>query len=1195
MSWRRILLSTIALVVVLTATTLALLQNSSAATDFVRRQLESLILPAVRLDDTALQLQQGRFELRGLTVADPRHPDRALAGFERAYVDVQLDPLAGLVAPRHLVVEGLELTAGPELPEPAQLLAPAALRWLASSSGAELPVIELRSARATFHAVADAPPLEVVDVDLQLTPFTADATKLQVAGSLRLLRPAAELSLAGEFDTSSGAAVISLSTRGVRCSEQVTAELAQLAGVGELDVAFAGDVESLRLVCRVPPRDAEDRTPSVELEARCHQVQLDVPTLPPIVRSADVQVLLDTAANGLLQATVAQEDAAGAIDVRTRITGLTTTGDAELGVEVAASGRDLVWNDDLRSALRSFRIGRQVVDALRPSAGSADLELYLRDPHVTGGDAEMDLRLRDVAMSFQGFGDPDERIGFPLPLEHGRGEVVLRDRMLMLRDLEADISEGAGGGRVELSGHLDVRPERPARIHLDIEGRGVAFRGDLRGALATLLRDDGALYDKLAPSGRADVRVVIRPPDELPGGFGVEVTPRGATMRWAGFPYELEDLGGTIQVGQADARFDLGGRHGAGRLTMQGRIPLREDHGPGEGFEAVVTLDRLQVDEDLRVGVAQVVPELDQPWRETAPRGALSGAVRVWRPRPDAPIQHDVRLQLADVDLQLPLAPWRATHLRGEVLVQGSGAEARIDFDALRGDLEDGASPPAKLALLGHLESGPAVVRDLAFVVRDLALSEQLGESLDELEALDLQTWRSLQPAGQVDLVVREQKQPGASSDVELVVQLVDVRSAARMLPRPAEHMTGELHVHRGELTFRDVRAELGGANVRCANGRVRQLGAGDARTEIAFEVHAEDFPVDDGLANLFTDPLRTAVLERELRGWADVEGLRLRFLVPGEGNPRPFSTTLSGGINLQGLDVLLGAARDGLQLQGLRGEVQLAESTVVAGGGQLAGTLSGGALTMLGQPFEAVEATFVADAQQLRVDEVRARLHDGEVRSASAPGLRYDLPDAATPDGRLAADLRFEDVDVAALLSASGWRNPPYRGAATGELQLIRLDGDDVVGAEAAGRLQVARGDLGKVPLFTAIYAQLPPADQPRFRELDVGFRLADEELRFAPLEVRSDILAAVGQGQLALDGYLDVEMELDSLLGQSADPLVMPWIDYLAKNLVSFRLYGHLRDLRASTEFLGQGPPSRRAILPMPPKRTRRAAPGF
>ena len=115
MSWRRILLSTIALVVVLTATTLALLQNSTAATDFVRRELEQLFVTAVALDQTSLHLQQGRIELQGFSIADPTRPDRSLVKLRRGHLDVQLDPFGALVAPRHLVLDGLEIAAGPSL------------------------------------------------------------------------------------------------------------------------------------------------------------------------------------------------------------------------------------------------------------------------------------------------------------------------------------------------------------------------------------------------------------------------------------------------------------------------------------------------------------------------------------------------------------------------------------------------------------------------------------------------------------------------------------------------------------------------------------------------------------------------------------------------------------------------------------------------------------------------------------------------------------------------------------------------------------------------------------------------------------------------------------------------------------------------------------------------------------------------
>ena len=112
--------------------------------------------------------------------------------------------------------------------------------------------------------------------------------------------------------------------------------------------------------------------------------------------------------------------------------------------------------------------------------------------------------------------------------------------------------------------------------------RGKIQYADLGGGVWRLQGDDGELYDKLSPSGRADVHVIVRPQDMLPGGFGVEVMPRAATMRWAGFPYDLRDLRGAIQVGMGDVRFELDGTHGEGGLSMRGRIPLAKQHAPQE-------------------------------------------------------------------------------------------------------------------------------------------------------------------------------------------------------------------------------------------------------------------------------------------------------------------------------------------------------------------------------------------------------------------------------------------------------------------------------------------------------------------------------------------------------------------------------------------------------------------------------------
>lgn len=1207
MNWRRILLLSIVLVSVLGIVTWALLQNSEVATEFVRRQLQEVFATRASIGGTSINLEAGRLAIRDFELADPSYPDRNLVHIHKVSIDAQADLFGAGAQLRHVILEGLEFECGPTWPALPELL-----RAMPSDSassdleGLDLPVVEVRSGKAIVHLRDDERPLSCEQLQFTLVPLASDRNKLQLRGAVTLTEPAAQLSLAGEIDRASGAMQLALTTTGVDCNPQVVAYLTRLAKLDSKNTDFGGRIESLTLLCVVPAADLSDRTPQLQLLAKCTDVHVNHPELPGIVKHAAITLFVDTSGAGTARAEIEQNDDKGQLHLTTRVAGFlqaSSTADSSaaessgLSIEVRADGRNVAVDENSLAALRTFPIGNDLVDALNPIAGRGDIALYLKNPSGPDAIAEMDLSVRDGKMSFRGFGDERERIGFPLLLENASGRVILQGDDLWLRDMVANIPASAGGGDVSLQGHVALKEPSGEDTSLDIRGDDVAFTDELATALATLLRDDGALYEKLRPSGRADVRVLVLPSNDLPGSFFVEIKPNGAAMSWQGFPYQLDDLRGSIQVQKAAAHFNITGRHGDGGLAMRGRIPLHADHSTDKGFEAVIIANQLLLEEDLLKGVSEVVPELETQWRKAAPTGRVSGEIKVWRPQASDPLFHDVRLSLHNIDLLLPAAPWRATGLVGQVLVQGSGASARIDFDALRGRLENENAKPAQLALIGHIESGPIAERDLAFVVRDLELCPQLGQTLGELGALDFATWSALKPSGLVDLVVRDRSSQANGEDLAVVVQLVDVRSEAPMLPKPAEHMTGELLIEDGELKFDEVRGLLGETAVQCVNGLVRQLAPADGRTEITFQVHAKDMPIDDGFANLFSGPLQKAVRERQLRGLADVDGLALGFAVPTGDSKQPFATTMNGTIGLDSVNMLLGTGRDGIRVTALHGLVTLAKSTVTESGGQLTGTLERGSLSLFGHAFEGVEATFTADAVRLNIGTLKTRIHSGELNNDNSglPAITYELPSATVPEGRLAANLDFNNIDVFALLSKSGWQNPQYTGVARGNAALSHLDGNNVLSAEAKGTLTVERADLGKVPLFKAIYAQLPAADQPRFNKLDVAYRLTNDAIVFDRLDVRSDIMAAKGQGKLDLDGYLDVKMELDNLLGQSADPLVMPLIEYLAQNLVSFRLYGHLRDLRASTQLVGAGSPQRRPVLPMPPARNNPTTPDY
>lgn len=1193
MSWRRILLLSFVLVAVLGGITWTMLDRSALATELVRSELGKLLRPAVHVGRTQVELGDGRLRLFDLRVASP-NGGADLLRIDDAAIDVGATFGGPWVTVHGVTVDGFAIELGPELPTAAQLLAQPG----GGGGPTSLPAIALRRGKATLHLRSGAPPLVLQDVDVLLQPEPDG--KARLTGQVTWPELGARLDLGGTFDFATGRGQLGLvmtaaaAGTGIELTRERAARFCALAGVELPDYQFGGAMHRLSVLATLPGEGAE---PQLLAEIELQGAHVRGGEIPALVRDAAITLQVGNQDGGTARMRLRQQTSAGQIEVVVKATALRQE-KPQLDVRLHAT--DIEIDDAVLQALGLFPVGVEIRRALQPTTGRADLELYLQNPQARGGITELDLSLRDVAMRYQGFGPEGSRAAFPLPMKGASGRVRMRDDILLIDDVHATIDasgDAVAPGTVTLQGVVDTNKPGGEDTNLDIRARGVGFGTELRQALAALLHDDGALYDKFAPRGTADVDVAVRPNSILPGVWSVTVRPQAASMQWAGFPYRLDGLTGEVTADDDDVRFDLRGQHGAGTLAMKGLLPIATGAADGPGFAAHITLTDVGVDDELRQAVAVLAPDLDAPWQQAAPRGTFSGEVRVGRARPESPLSHDAVLELRGLDLQLPVAPWRALGLEGQVLVQGAGSATRVDFDALRGRVQHDAAQEAQLAMLGHLVFGPERQRDLAFVVRDLQLDDQLGRTLDELDALSLATWQTLAPSGRVDLVVRYEDTQAVPDRLRLAVHLVDVRSDATLLPHAAEHMTGELAVADGELTFTDVRAELGGAPFHCTQGRVRTLPAPDHRAEITFTVDANDVLIDDGFANLFADPLHTAIKNRHPHGRADITGLRLSFLQPTKNSTQPFETSIAGELRLRGLDLRLGDGPDGIRVEDIHGQVTLAPSRVSSAGGALRGVLRNTNLRLFGHPFERVQAEFAADAERLVMPVLSARWHQGALDTASPEqaALQYLLPSTALPQGRLSAALRYAGIDVYSFLDTSGWSNPPYSGRASGTVQLEALDGYDIVDARGRGSMKIADADLGVVPLFTAIYAQLPAADRPRFHGLDVTFAMADRSVAIEQLEVRSDVITAKGKGSLALDGYLAIEMSLDNLLGSSADPLFMPLVDYLAKNLVTFYLHGYLRDLQAEKRWLTESPPARRRIVPMPPATERAAPPRF
>ncbi|HLQ38146.1 MAG TPA: hypothetical protein VK348_10110, partial [Planctomycetota bacterium] len=862
-------------------------------------------------------------------------------------------------------------------------------------------------------------------------------------------------------------------------------------------------------------------------------------------------------------------------------------------VELRGSGKDVPIDELLLQALRSFPAGANVTAALQPTAGRADADLYIRQP---GGDdelVELDLQVRDAELAFLGFGAA-RRIGFPLSLTGVRGTVRLRDKSIRVDDVTARIGPAAGGGEVRCSGSVELDADGKDRIRIDVDAPAVQFSPEVRRALGYLLQDDGALWDQFAPAGSASVTVHIRPDDDPAGVWLVRVMPRDCTARYRRFPLAITSLAGEIRANPQGVEIDLQGLAGGGPATVRGRLlPATANDFAAGRLELHVHTERTAVDAELQSATTTLLPALTEVWDQFGPGGRCTADLALSRDGQAEP-RYDLHLAMADGTLRPRPVSAAFADVHGEVYVHGADRDVQIEVDALRGHLVGPAVPPAEIAVVGTLGRGSSDHDDMTAVVRGLPLDEQLGLILNQLDALDTSTWSLLRPGGLVDVVLRWQRPEHSTMPHQhLTVHLRDVTSDAPMLPHRATRVTGQLEVTDGNVEFTDVHAQVGTAPVVCTAGHVRPAADGSKRKEVAFTVSAERFPLDEGLKNMFSGPLRQAVEDRQLRGNAKIKDLKLTFLLPLD-NSKSLTTIVQGLFEPQDVQMLLGT-----RVLGISGVITVDESTVTTDGGGLAGSIENGSFQMFGHPCTDFRAGFTADADHMVFRNLAFALYGGAVRGRAGelPSIEYRLAPKPSEPGTLALDLNIQGVSLSELLRQSGV--PPglgYRGTLLGDVTVNELRGSDLVDMDAKGKLAVVDGFLGTVDVFKAIYALMPEANRPRFESGALSFVIKDRMVTLSDLKLRSPLVTVAGEGNMAMDGYLDVVLTVDRLFGPGADLTVLPLVlKWLASPLFRFHLFGYLRDLQVEQRWLIERDPRRRALAPVPALLEKAKRPGF
>ena len=413
----------------------------------------------------------------------------------------------------------------------------------------------------------------------------------------------------------------------------------------------------------------------------------------------------------------------------------------------------------------------------------------------------------------------------------------------------------------------------------------------------------------------------------------------------------------------------------------------------------------------------------------------------------------------------------------------------------------------------------------------------------------------------------------------ELRLQLKNVSSSAAVLPAPARNLNGEVHVLDGVATFEHVRGRMAGSRFVCSKGSASKGPDGNV---FRATVQADDFPVDERMANLMTGPLRETYLKRDVRGKLKIDELEFEFLFPEDGGG--FESTFSGSFVAKNIGMTIGT-----RVSDISGLWRIDRGIVDSNGGHVWGSVEKGAMTIMNHRMTGIHGTFEADPIRIVFDDIGSRLHNGRVTGAGGDDdddVTYELGG----EGRLEFHLRWEGISLIQMLRASRVGGDQYRGNLGGEFHLTDLVGLDFVEAEGHGHLRITDGRLGEVPIFRAIYSYLSATRRPRFDSLELNLTVGNRRILVRDLEVTSPLLTVTGSGTLDMDGYVNMLLDFPDFFAKAGDWLVLPQLlHFLTNSVVGFEIYGFLRSPQAKPRWLWSDQPGRSRLQPIPAHRPR------
>jgi hypothetical protein len=719
----------------------------------------------------------------------------------------------------------------------------------------------------------------------------------------------------------------------------------------------------------------------------------------------------------------------------------------------------------------------------------------------------------------------------PRPLRNLRAEARCVNGQVPSACLTAD----CGPARVEAAlKDLTIPQSTPSCIEeylreLDVKIEHLSVDDD---ALARLPEDLQWIKEDYSPRGTVTVLHNFRRGRGGPAVKRWVVRAEGGRAVCKYFPYPVDGVTGEVEVDVARPQqrcvcLDLSGSAGGRPVSVRGTV-----RGPREARSVRVDVrgQGLVLDDKIMRALQRAHPRSHKVAQQFLPERCRGGGLRT-HPMGKADFHAAIRCQAGekrfqniftltfrDTAVRYDLFPYPLEDVTGVLVIhpdhwechdfRGTHAGGEIRVDGRSHGLPPGTGASA------NGSDGPRLV-EVRIRGQGVKLDHEFGKALAPpgipgRKAL-FNAWQTLALAGRMNFAAQVVDHPNRPQDLDVGVEIQGCTMKPNFFGYALSDVSGSARYTAGQVHLFDLQARHGAATLGLKRGTLHLQPAGGFKAWLE-SIWGKDLTPDENFLTALPEPLRKGLEPLRLSKPLQVETNLTIIAPPQPGGP--LQVWWDGGALLRDA-----AFHAGVDVTGANGQVT---SKGYHDGRQMhgaAGTLLLTAARILGQPMTNLHGRLEVrpdSPEVVRIRDLSAEAFGGsiggEARLEVGAPFRYELKLDAL-------GLRLEQFGKHSLGADAS--QAQLEGPARASLHL-QGEGADILGLKGNGRIDVAGGKMGRLPvlldLLKAFGLRMP--DRTAFEQAHVTFAIEGPRVRVNQLDLYGNAISLRGQGTVDLDG---------------------------------------------------------------------------